>query len=88
CNGHAELCNRSYGNITFLGVHDSFAWSTDVLAQVDLPTQLALGARLLQGQTHMNGDAIHLCHTNCILFDGGPLVDYLSQVKTFLDANP
>jgi len=19
CNGHAELCNRSYGNITFMG---------------------------------------------------------------------
>lgn len=25
CNGHAELCNRSFGNITFVGAHDSYA---------------------------------------------------------------
>ena len=25
CNGHAELCSRSYGNVTFVGAHDSYA---------------------------------------------------------------
>lgn len=25
CNGHAELCNRSFGNVTFVGSHDSYA---------------------------------------------------------------
>ena len=25
CNGHAELCSRSYGNVTFIGAHDSYA---------------------------------------------------------------
>jgi len=25
CNGHAELCNRSFGNVTFVGAHDSYA---------------------------------------------------------------
>lgn len=25
CNGHSELCDRSYGNITFIGAHDSYA---------------------------------------------------------------
>ena len=29
CNGHAELCSRSYGNVTFIGAHDSFAASLD-----------------------------------------------------------
>ncbi|KAJ3480107.1 hypothetical protein NLI96_g8587 [Meripilus lineatus] len=48
CNGHAELCNRSYGNITHFGSHDSFAFTKDpfVLArdqEVDIPTQLGLG---------------------------------------------
>ncbi|KAJ7339096.1 PLC-like phosphodiesterase [Mycena albidolilacea] len=48
CNGHAELCNRSYGNITFVGAHDSAFISQDPLAfardqEVDIPTQLGLG---------------------------------------------
>lgn len=25
CNGHAELCSRSFGNVTFVGAHDSYA---------------------------------------------------------------
>lgn len=25
CNGQAELCSRSYGNVTFVGAHDSYA---------------------------------------------------------------
>jgi hypothetical protein len=33
CNGHPELCNRSYGNVTFFGAHDSFAFSRDPLAR-------------------------------------------------------
>ncbi|KAJ8508864.1 hypothetical protein ONZ45_g8909 [Pleurotus djamor] len=93
CNGHAELCNRSFGNVTFFGSHDSFAFSKDpfILArdqQVDIPTQLGLGVRLLQAQAHMKSNVLHFCHTSCILFDGGAVVDYLTKVKTFLDANP
>jgi len=93
CNGHAELCNRSYSNVTVIGAHDSFAFSTDPLSlardqEVDIPTQLQLGARLLQAQAHLNDGVIHFCHTSCLLFDGGPVVDYLKHVKTFLDGNP
>lgn len=25
CNGHAELCDRSFGNVTFIGTHNSYA---------------------------------------------------------------
>ncbi|KAF7354200.1 PLC-like phosphodiesterase [Mycena venus] len=93
CNGHAELCDRLYSNVTYVGAHDSFAFSSDPLAlardqEVDIPTQLSLGVRLLQGQAHMNGDTLHFCHTSCALFDGGSVQDYLTNVKTFLDANP
>lgn len=28
CNGQAELCNRQYGNVTFVGAHNSYAYST------------------------------------------------------------
>jgi len=93
CNGHTEFCNRSYGNITFIGAHDSYAFSSDPLAlardqQVDIPTQLALGVRLLQAQSHMFNGVLHFCHTSCLLFDGGTVANYLNTVKTFLDNNP
>jgi len=93
CNGKAELCGRSYGNITFVGAHDSFAFSKDPLAlsrdqEVDIPSQLKLGVRMLQAQAHAKGGDLHFCHTSCTLFDGGKVVDYLKLVKTFLDQNP
>ncbi|EDQ99754.1 uncharacterized protein LACBIDRAFT_315221 [Laccaria bicolor S238N-H82] len=71
-----------------MGAHDSFAYSIDPLA-VDIPTQLALGVRLLQAQAHLNRKGVfHFCHTSCYLFDGGSVANYLKKVKTFLDANP
>ncbi|KAJ6562965.1 PLC-like phosphodiesterase [Mycena sp. CBHHK59/15] len=93
CNGHAEFCSRLYSNVTYIGSHDSFAFSEDPFAlardqEVDIPTQLGLGIRLLQAQAHMNDGVLHFCHTSCALFDGGAVVDYLKNVKTFLDANP
>jgi len=33
CNGHSELCERKYGNTTFLGSHDSFAFSGNPFAR-------------------------------------------------------
>jgi len=93
CNGHSELCSRKYGNVTFLGAHDSFAVSGNPLAlartqEVDVNTQLLSGVRALQLQGHRNGDDIHFCHTSCMLFDGGKAADYLHQVKLFLDSHP
>lgn len=46
------------------------------------------GIRALQIQTHNTSDGIHLCHTSCVLLDAGLLSDYLTKVKTWLDANP
>jgi len=95
CNGHAQLCNRSYSNVTFVGAHDSYANSKDPLAlaadqSVSVTDQLNLGVRMLQAQGHFNTDKTHveLCHTSCLLFDGGSLLNYLKTVKTWLDANP
>ncbi|KAF8881667.1 PLC-like phosphodiesterase [Gymnopilus junonius] len=82
CNGHAELCGRSYSNVTVVGAHDSFAFSSDPFAlardqEVDIPSQLNLGVRLLQAQSHV-----------FLLFDGGTVESYLATVKSWLDANP
>jgi hypothetical protein len=93
CNGHADLCERKYGNTTFLGAHDSFAVSANPFAlsrtqEVDVTTQLLMGVRLLQAQAHMNGKDIHFCHTTCALYDGGKVTDYFAKVKNFLDRHP
>ncbi|KAF5339646.1 hypothetical protein D9758_015586 [Tetrapyrgos nigripes] len=97
CNGRAELCSRPYGNTTFLGSHYSWFVSNDPFAtarsqEVDIPSQLDLGVRVLQSQGLEKDGELHFCHSSCvcrILFDGGLVgADYLSQVKTFLDANP
>lgn len=31
CNGHAELCERSYGNVTFIGAHNSYGNGNSVM---------------------------------------------------------
>jgi len=91
CNGHPELCDLSYGNVTFVGAHDSYSVGTDNLAtnqDYDVTQQLTDGVRLLQMQAHLLNNVIELCHTSCFLYDGGTLANYLSKVKTWMDANP
>jgi len=91
CNGHPELCDRSYGSVVFVGTHDSYAIAdNDVAANQDqtVTQQLNDGIRLLQSQAHNENGVIKLCHTSCFLFDGGTLQAYLGTVKTWLDANP
>lgn len=90
CNGHSELCDRRYSNITFIGSHDS-AFVGNSLAdnqEISVADQLAQGVRFLQAQTHIQNNTIELCHTLCLLEDAGPLAAYLTTVKTFLDNNP
>ncbi|KAL0951484.1 hypothetical protein HGRIS_008171 [Hohenbuehelia grisea] len=91
CNGHAELCDRGFGNVSFVGAHDSYAIGVNNLAvnqDQDITTQLNDGIRMLQMQVHDNNGALQLCHTSCLLYNGGTLQDYLKKVKSWMDANP
>lgn len=95
CNGHSELCSKKYSNVTFVGAHNSYSvGSTDnAAANQDVPvtTQLNDGVRLLQIQGHKNGDSasgISLCHTSCILKNGGTLESYAGDVKKWVQNNP
>ncbi|KAG1875526.1 PLC-like phosphodiesterase [Suillus subalutaceus] len=83
CNGSPDLCTRNFGNVTFVGAHDSYAVGTNNVTQ-----QLNDGIRMLQMQAHNLSGVIELCHTSCSLFDGGSLQTYLTTVKAWLDANP
>ena len=90
CNGRSELCDRRYGNTTFLTAHNSFAFSSNPLARepdppvcnrpssltsrivarnqvVDVPSQMNIGARVLQGQAHMVNGKLRFCHTSASL---------------------
>lgn len=91
CNGHAELCDRGYGNITFVGAHNSYAVGINDVStnqDYDVTQQLTDGVRMLQMQAHNNNGSIQLCHTACSLYNAGNLGDYLGKVKTWMDANP
>lgn len=91
CNGHAELCSRSYGNISYVGAHNSYSVAEGSIAanqNFDVTTQLQNGIRMLQNQGHDQDGAIHLCHSSCLLLDAGTLQNYLQDVKNWLDENP
>lgn len=90
CNGFSELCSKSYGNVSFVGAHDSYAVAVNNLAanqDYDVTQQLNDGIRMLQVQAHNQNGTIRLCHTSCSLYDGGTLQDYLTKVKTWMVAN-
>ncbi|KAE8376725.1 PLC-like phosphodiesterase [Aspergillus bertholletiae] len=93
CNGQSTFCNRKYSSITQLGSHDSpFVGPLPQQNQnLQVTEQLDLGIRFLQGQTHKaldNPDTIQLCHTSCLLENGGTLEAFLGTVKTWLDGHP
>lgn len=89
CNGHAELCDKLYSNVTFIGSHDSaFVGILPVDNQFDsVADQLSIGVRFLQAQSHDKDGTIELCHTSCAEKDAGTLQAWLETVATFLEAN-
>jgi hypothetical protein len=91
CNGFSQFCDRSYGNITFVGAHDSYAVGiNNVFANQDynVTQQLNDGIRMLQTQAHNQSGTIQLCHTSCSLFNGGTLQSYLQSVQSWMNSNP
>ncbi|CAG8699404.1 7138_t:CDS:2 [Dentiscutata erythropus] len=94
CNGHAELCNKSYSAVSFVATHNSYAYGNLVAATQDysIPTQLKDGVRgfLLSALASPNPSStdIELCHTSCSLLDAGTVVNTLKNFTTFLQNNP
>jgi len=93
CNGYAEFCSRKYSNITMIAAHNSpFNIEGNIAANqaLDVTTQLNDGIRMLQFQVHKPNDTspLLLCHSTCDLLNAGPLVDYLTTVREWVDQNP
>ncbi|KAF7857217.1 hypothetical protein EAF04_009458 [Stromatinia cepivora] len=94
CNNSPELCNRNYNNITHMGAHDSAflrdqstGFSTSGNQFYNVTVALSAGIRLLQAQVHNSNGTLELCHTSCLLLDGGSLETFLTEIKTWMDAN-
>ncbi|KAL8792035.1 MAG: hypothetical protein Q9195_005376 [Heterodermia aff. obscurata] len=91
CNGHPELCTRSYSNITQIGAHESaFVGIMPFDNQnFNVTTQLNAGIRFVQVQTRRNHfGQLALCHTHCLMENAGLLSDYLLTVREWLDTHP
>jgi len=98
CNNSPALCSKSYGSITQLGAHDS-PFVRDSSNNFDVSgnqyfnstVQLDAGVRLLTGQVHADSSSgsnqWRMCHSSCDLLDVGTLESWLSEIKTWMDAN-
>ncbi|KAF9995441.1 hypothetical protein BGZ80_003264 [Entomortierella chlamydospora] len=94
CNGYAALCSKTYDQVTYATTHNAYAYTPPGALAVNqdnnIPTQLGDGIRALMLDAYnanVTSD-IELCHTSCSLLDAGPLSKVLTQIKTFMDANP
>ena len=91
CNGHIELCNRSFSNITQIASHDSaFVGILPMDNQnLEITHQLDSGVRFLQAQTHLDGlGQLSLCHTDCGMKDSGTVQDFLVIITNWLNKHP
>lgn len=91
CNGHAELCARSYADVSFAMAHNAMnsaeeGWSAPN-QNLRLWAQLELGIRGFMLDTYVSRGETVLCHGTCAL--GRRLfVDALRDIRLFLDCHP
>lgn len=97
CNGSEALCDRAYDQVFYAMTHnahsntdDGFFWPLFANQVGSLSVQLSDGIRALMLDTHYqeNQPGTWLCHGVCILGQQRPLVDGLTEIREFLDANP
>jgi hypothetical protein len=93
CNGWVEFCERKYSNITYVGAHNSpfvRPGNTASNQELDVTTQLNDGIRFLQAQIQWpnNSSVPHFCHGSCDVLDAGPINEWLTEVRRWVDNHP
>ncbi|KAI5462426.1 PLC-like phosphodiesterase [Mariannaea sp. PMI_226] len=93
CNNYVELCTRKYSNVTVVGCHNSpfvRPGNSGSNQELDVTTQLNDGIRFLQAQIQWpsNSSVPHFCHTSCDLLDAGPITNWLTTVREWVDTHP
>ena len=91
CLGSAELCERSYDEVSYLTSHNAMSNEAEGWYVpnhlVPIEDQLQMGVRALMLDIHEGEDALMLCHGTC-LAGSEPLEPRLSALKEFLEAHP
>lgn len=90
CNGHAELCDRKYSDITFAASHNAaFVGTFPSHNQFEYPEQgMDMGMRYFTTQVHIEDGEIRQCHSDCALLDVGPFSEMVVSLKNWLDGHP
>ena len=93
CNGHEELCERRYDEVSYPMTHNSMSNAAAgwVLPNqtVGVAQQLQDGIRGLMLDTYEEDGELLLCHQTCFPGVGSqPLVEGLGEIETFLAENP
>lgn len=100
CNGHPELCDRRLDEVFFAMTHNSHAYQGPFSALAanqngDVTAQMNAGVRGLNIKPYWTSDAncgggalgLYLYHGFTVL-GCVPFIDYLTDVRSFLDAHP
>lgn len=92
CNGSDAVCDRRFDEVAFAGTHNAMSNADEGWIapnqQHPVVQQLADGIRTIVFDTHYADDGVpSLCHGYCSL-GSRPLVDGLTDLRVFLDANP
>jgi hypothetical protein len=93
CNGHPELCARTFDQVAFPCTHNAYSaaeYGFEVPYQNQtsgLAKQLADGVRCMMLDVYDDGGARALCHVACALAKKSHL-EALASIKAFLDAHP
>ncbi|KAI8368744.1 PLC-like phosphodiesterase [Blakeslea trispora] len=97
CNGYAEFCNRPYNALTYLLTHNAYGFVANPASNQGCPvsTQLSDGVRGLKlsaikasNATSSDANHIQLCHTSCTILNAGSAIDTLTQITSWVKANP
>jgi hypothetical protein len=91
CNGHEELCDRRFDQVSFAMTHNAMSnaeagWLLPN-QNFGITRQLGDGIRGMMLDTYDEEGELLLCHAYCSL-GSQPLVDGLAEIAAFLSANP
>jgi hypothetical protein len=91
CNGHAELCERNYLEVSYPGTHGSYSDVAEHFGAPDqthdIARQLADGIRVLHFEVHDDHGKTVVCHSLCVIGERS-LTHDLGAVHDFLAAHP
>ncbi len=91
CNGHPELCDRTFDAVAFPATHNAMSSEEDgwIAPNQGRSTwhQLEDGVRGMMLDVHDDEGATMLCHGICAL-GRRPLVDGLLELRAFMDCHP